>query len=158
MAEHPGALGGESPMRLAALLTLWFFLAMPAFAQTSSEEQRARDIGAQLRCVVCQNQSIEESDAQLAQDMRRVVREELATGASDAEVISRIRDSYGDYVLLKPPVQSNTYVLWFLPFGIVLISLLWFLLAGKRREVVQTVTTLSEEDQSLLNNLMDDTP
>ena len=95
-------------------IVIWLCFAGAAFAQTSPEEQRARDIGAQLRCVVCQNQSIEESDAQLAQDMRIVVREQLATGASNEDVIEHIRDAYGDYVLLKPPVQSNTYArYWF---------------------------------------------
>jgi len=131
-------------------------LAGAAFAQTSEQEQRARDIGAQLRCVVCQNQSIEESDAQLAQDMRRVVREELATGASDAEVIERIRESYGDYVLLKPPVQSNTYVLWFLPAVLVLLSLAWFLFRRKQETEPITTETLSESDETLLKSLMDE--
>jgi len=138
------------------VLILWVALAAPAFAQSSAEEQRARDIGAQLRCVVCQNQSIEDSDADLAKDMRRVVREQIATGASNEEVISFIRESYGDYVLLKPPVQSNTYLLWFLPFGLVLTSLGWFALATRRRADTPTEIPLSESDQSLLEQLMDD--
>lgn len=141
-------------MRLTILI--WLCLASTAFAQTSVQEQRARDIGAQLRCVVCQNQSIEESDAQLAQDMRRVVREELATGATDAEVIERIRESYGDYVLLKPPVQSNTYVLWFLPALLVLISLGWFVFRRNSVASPVTVDPLSETDETLLKALMDD--
>ncbi len=141
-------------MRLIFLISLC--LAGTAFAQTSQQEQRARDIGAQLRCVVCQNQSIEESDAQLAQDMRRVVREELATGASDAEVIERIRESYGDYVLLKPPVQSNTYVLWFFPAILVLLSLGWFLFRRRRETEPLAVETLSQSDETLLKSLMDD--
>jgi len=141
-------------MRLIVLI--WFCLAGAAFAQTSEQEQRARDIGAQLRCVVCQNQSIEESDAELAQDMRRVVREELATGASDAEVIESIRQSYGDYVLLKPPVQSNTYLLWFLPALFVLTGLWWFI--SRRRRAFEPIANeaLSETDEALLKNLMDD--
>jgi len=140
-------------MRLALLI--WLCFATTAFAQTTPEEQRARDIGAQLRCVVCQNQSIEESDAQLAQDMRVVVREQLATGASDEAVIEYIRESYGDYVLLKPPVQSNTYILWFFPAILVLLSLGWFLFRRKRETVTLENETLSESDQTLLKNLMD---
>jgi cytochrome c-type biogenesis protein CcmH len=139
------------------ILLIWLSLAAPAFAQIAPDEQRAREIGAQLRCVVCQNQSIEESDAQLAQDMRRIVREQLATGASNDDVISHIRDSYGDYVLLKPPVQSNTYVLWFFPFGLVIVSFIWWLSTARRREVVQTEAELSENDKALLSSLMDDT-
>jgi len=139
-------------------LVLGFCFAAPTYAQTSPDEQRARDIGAQLRCVVCQNQSIEESDAQLAQDMRRLVREQLATGATNEEVISHIRDSYGDYVLLKPPVQSNTYVLWFFPFVLVAASFIWWGLAARRREVVASDTVLSDNDKALLETLMDETP
>lgn len=141
-------------MRL--ILLIWLCLAGTAFAQTSEQEQRARDIGAQLRCVVCQNQSIEESDAQLAQDMRRVVREELSTGASNAEVIERIRQSYGDYVLLKPPVQSNTYLLWFLPALFVLTGLVWFISQRRRKSEPIANETLSETDEALLSDLMGD--
>ena len=117
---------------MRALVLTCLLFASTAFAQTDAQEQRARDIGAQLRCVVCQNQSIEESDAPLAQDMRRVVREELAAGKSDEAVIEHIRANYGDYVLLKPPVQSNTYVLWFFPALLVLLSLGWFAFRPKR--------------------------
>lgn len=140
------------------LIIALLFLAAPAAAQTSDTEQRARDIGAQLRCVVCQNQSIEESDAALAGDMRRLVREQLATGASDAEVISHIHESYGDYVLLKPPVQSNTYVLWFLPALLVLGSLIWFGVRARRREphASSSQITFSDADKTLLNKLMSD--
>lgn len=140
-------------MRLAILI--WLCFAGTAFAQTTPSEQRARDIGAQLRCVVCQNQSIEESDAQLAQDMRRVVREEIATGASDEAVIEHIREAYGDYVLLKPPVQSNTYVLWFFPALLVLLSLGWFAFRRKRAAAADTVVPLSDSDEILLKTLMD---
>ena len=137
-------------------LIIWICFAGAVFAQTSPTEQRARDIGAQLRCVVCQNQSIEESDAQLAQDMRRVVREELAKGASDEAVIEHIRESYGDYVLLKPPVQSNTYVLWFLPALLVLLSLGWFAFRQKRSATPASVEPLTADDETLLSKLMDD--
>ena len=138
------------------IIIFWFGLATTAFAQTTPEEQRARDIGAQLRCVVCQNQSIEESDAQLAQDMRLVVREQIAGGASDEAVIDYIRESYGDYVLLKPPVQSNTYVLWFLPAILVLLSLAWFVFRPKRRETPVSIDPFTEDDQALLKSLMED--
>lgn len=140
-------------MRLVILI--WLCFAGTAFAQTTPSEQRARDIGAQLRCVVCQNQSIEESDAQLAQDMRRVVREEIATGASDEAVIEHIREAYGDYVLLKPPVQSNTYVLWFFPALLVLLSLGWFAFRRKHAATAETVAPLSDSDEILLQTLID---
>ena len=91
-----------------------FFSATLSFAQASPNdmlEQRARDVGNALRCVVCQNQSIEESDASLAKDMRQIVRERLEQGETDAQVIEFMRTRYGDFVLLKPPVQRNTYCL-----------------------------------------------
>jgi len=137
-------------------LLILLLLASPAFAQTSPEELRAREIGAKLRCVVCQNQSIEESDAQLAQDMRRVVREQIATGASDTAVMTYIRDSYGDYVLLKPPVQANTYILWFLPIMLVLGGFSWFIFQSRRKRNDIAIESLSKEDQSILEHLMRD--
>ncbi|WP_427451777.1 cytochrome c-type biogenesis protein [Litorimonas sp. WD9-15] len=142
------------------LLTLTLFvtaLAASATAQISdAEEDRARDIGHQLRCVVCQNQSIEESEADLALDMKVIVRERVAAGDTNAEVVAYMRDRYGDYVLLKPPVQSNTYVLWFLPAGLVLFGLGWFALRSKRQSKADIVTEISDTDQALLDKLMAD--
>lgn len=101
--------------------------------QTSEHtiSQRAREIGESLRCVVCQNQSIYESDAPLAEDMRRLVIKRLEQGDSDAEVMAYMRDKYGDFVLLKPPVQTNTYALWAFPFLLLLLGLVWFLKTGQ---------------------------
>jgi len=89
-------------------------------------EMQAREIGRALRCVVCQNQSIEESDAPLASDMRALVRERLKAGDNADEIKSYMRDRYGDFVLLKPPVQPNTYILWAAPFVLLLLLLLWW--------------------------------
>ena len=113
---------------------------MPTFAQLAGPtvsadpvlEDRAREIAQSLRCVVCQNQSIDESDAPLAQDMRKLVYSRLQDGDSNEDVINFMRDKYGDYVLLKPPVQSNTYILWVMPFLLLLGGLIWFLRAGRR--------------------------
>lgn len=87
-------------------------------------ERRARDISRELRCVVCQNQSIDESDADLAKDMRIVVRDRLRSGDSDQEVIEFMVDRYGDFVLLKPPVKGVTYALWFGPVVILALGAL----------------------------------
>lgn len=97
-------------------------------------ELRAKEIGRSLRCVVCQNQSIDESDAPLAMDMRELVRNRLREGDSNAEVISYMRELYGDYVLLKPPVQTNTYILWLAPFILLLAGLSWFFVNAGRKE------------------------
>lgn len=85
-------------------------------------EQRAREISQQLRCVVCQNQSIDESDAPLARDLRLIIRERLVEGDNDEQVIGFVVDRYGDFVLLKPPFQADTYLLWFGPFIIFLMG------------------------------------
>jgi cytochrome c-type biogenesis protein CcmH len=81
-------------------------------------EQRARTISKQLRCLVCQNQSIDESNADLARDLRIIVRERLVAGDSDDEVIGFVVSRYGDWVLLKPPFKPSTWVLWLGPIGI----------------------------------------
>jgi cytochrome c-type biogenesis protein CcmH len=85
-------------------------------------EQRARDLSRQLRCLVCQNQSIDDSDADLARDLRRIVREQLLAGRSDEEIIDYLTARYGDFVLLKPPVKPATWGLWFGPAAVLLIA------------------------------------
>lgn len=111
--------------------------------ETAVIEERAREIGQSLRCVVCQNQSIDESDAPLASDMRKLVRTRIAEGDSNADVIAYMRDKYGDYVLLKPPVQSNTYALWIMPFLLLLAGLVWFVLTGRK---TADITEHNEQD------------
>src|SRR3954449_10938150 len=83
-------------------------------------EARARSISSELRCLVCQNQSIDDSDAGLARDLRRVVRDRLVAGDSDTQVIGYVTDRYGDFVLLKPPVKAATLLLWFGPAAVLL--------------------------------------
>lgn len=110
---------------LVALLAL----AAPAFAADPSEmlkdpvlEKRAENLGHNLRCLVCQSESIEDSNADLARDLRVIVRERINMGETDAQVMEFVVDRYGDYVLLKPPFKLSTLVLWLGPFA--------FLLAG----------------------------
>ena len=85
-------------------------------------ESRARDLARQIRCLVCQNQSIFDSDADLAKDLRQVVRERIILGESDLAVTDYLVARYGDFVLLKPPIKPKTYLLWFGPVLIVLLS------------------------------------
>ena len=105
----------------------WLFLLMlaagPALAVSDpadqlpnpAQEERARVIGRELRCMVCQNQSIEDSDADLARDLRRIVREQVAQGKPDEAVLTFVHERYGDFVLLKPPFKAETLVLWATP-------------------------------------------
>jgi cytochrome c-type biogenesis protein CcmH len=103
-------------------------------------EARARAISAGLRCVQCQNQTIDESNAPLARDLRLIVRERLEAGDSDAEVVAHVRARYGDFVLLKPPFNPHTALLWIGPF-LALAAGGGFLLWRMRRP-----TALDDED------------
>lgn len=82
-------------------------------------EARARDIGKNLRCLVCQGEAIDESQAPLAADIRKLVRERLVAGDTDAEVTEYVRKRYGDYVLMSPPLSPRTVVLWLAPFAVI---------------------------------------
>ena len=86
-------------------------------------ELRAREISQGLRCLVCQNQAIDDSNAPLAKDLRVIVRERLLAGDSDTQVVNYVVQRYGNYVLLKPPFQADTLLLWFLPFILMLLGL-----------------------------------
>ncbi|MDB2438238.1 cytochrome c-type biogenesis protein CcmH [Hellea sp.] len=119
---------------ISLFMVLSFALAATAQTPNAEIEARAKDVGRSLRCVVCQNQSIDESDAPLAIDMRKLVRERLKEGDSNAEVIAYMQERYGDFVLLKPPVQSNTYLLWFTPFLLLLAGLIWFIKTSHKAE------------------------
>ncbi|MGQ0674152.1 MAG: cytochrome c-type biogenesis protein [Hyphomicrobium sp.] len=109
-------------LRLAVALSFLTMFSPSAFAVQPDEvlsdralETRARELSAELRCLVCQNQSIDDSDAPLARDLRVLVRERLATGSSDQEIRDYVVARYGEYVLLKPPLGWHTLLLWILP-------------------------------------------
>jgi cytochrome c-type biogenesis protein CcmH len=119
-------------------------------------EARARDIGKELRCLVCRNQSIDDSDADLAHDIRVVVRQRLTAGDSNAQVIAYIRSRYGDYVLLKPPFQLDTWLLWGGP-GLILLVGLWTAGRYLRRQArVTAAPPLSADEQQRLAQMLDD--
>ena len=93
------------------------------------EEHRARNISKNIRCMVCQNQSIDESESPLAKDLRILVRKKITEGLTDREIYKFLTDRYGDFILLKPLIKKNTYPLWFFPifvfiFGI--LTLYWY--------------------------------
>jgi len=140
--------------RFIILLMCGLCLVMMATAQTSSTdadiENRARSVGQSLRCVVCQNQSIDDSDAPLAGDMRVLVRAKLREGLSNQEVIDFMQHRYGDYVLLDPPVQPNTYILWFAPFMVLGAFLLWYGRYGRRRPARTDIPPLSDMEREKL--------
>ena len=125
----------------------------------AAKEARARDLSRELRCMVCQNQSIDDSEAPLARDLRLIVRERIAAGDNDNQVIDFIVARYGEFVLLKPRLNSHTWLLWFLtPFALAAGGIaLW--IQGRRRRVSNAgkddaVTSLTPEEEARINQLI----
>lgn len=116
-------------------------------------EQRARGISSGLRCLVCQNQSIDDSDAPLAKDLRVLVRERLTAGDSDGAVIDFVVARYGDFVLLRPPMNVRTIALWAAPFLIVLFGAV-FLWRRRNRSSAPASVALTAEEQARLDELV----
>jgi cytochrome c-type biogenesis protein CcmH len=152
---------------LAALALLLCLTVTGAQAATSPDEvladrgleQRARALGRQLRCLVCQNQSIDDSDAELARDLRLLVRERLVAGDSDAAIIDFLTARYGDFVLLKPPVRPATWGLWFGPLLLLVIAGIGIALyLRRRRAAMTTAAPLSAEEQARLDALLEEEP
>ena len=92
------------------------------FLKDPKQELRARNISKNVRCLVCQNQSIDESSAPLARDMRMIVRNKITEGLTDKEVYKFLTDRYGDFILLNPPFKTSTMMLWALPFALFFIA------------------------------------
>jgi cytochrome c-type biogenesis protein CcmH len=161
--------GLSTPLRfgrgdgIILLLTLLF--SFPALAVEPSEvladpvlEARARTIGQALRCVVCQNQSIDDSAAEVAHDMRRAVRERLSAGDSNDQVFAFMVARYGDYVLLKPPFKTGTLVLWLGAPLLLLIAGGALLVAARRRQRtgIAAPQPLSDEERERLRVILSD--
>lgn len=115
-------------------------------------ERRARDISLGLRCLVCQNQSIDDSDADVARDLRRVVRQRLTAGDSDAQVRDYVVARYGDFVLLKPPVNARTLLLWGGPALVLLCGVL--LVMVSRRQMSRDAEPLDEAEKEALEQAL----
>lgn len=124
----------------SVLIACCLFITAPALAISPEErladpaaEAQARELSAQLRCLVCQNQSIDDSDAPFAKDMRRLIRQQISSGKSNDEVITFLRQRYGDYVLLNPPFTSTTAMLWVAPFVLLVVAVAGVVLMRARR-------------------------
>ena len=148
---------------------MWTLLsALPANAVNPNEilsdpalEARARDISKGLRCLVCQNQSIDDSDADLARDLRVFVRERLTQGDSNEEVIDYVVSRYGDFVLLNPPFKLETYARWFGPWVILVfgIGVIWLFYRCRHASVSEgnvTVNSLNKKEATRLKKLMEE--
>ena len=147
--------------RILASLALLAALALPALAVEPNErladpvlEGRARTLSKGLRCMVCQNESIDESGADLARDVRVKLRERLTAGDTDEAAVRFIVDRYGKFVLLNPPIEPATYVLWFSPVVILGVATGGILAAIRRRKAAATPPPLDAADQARLAALM----
>ena len=142
---------------LLRLLLTVFFLTTEVLALEPGEilkdpalEARARSISKNLRCLVCQNQSIDDSDAALAKDLRIMVRNEIASGKSNEQIISDIVARYGDFVLLKPPINQKTLILWFSPVLILLAGGMSIYIYFRKRKSAAAETLLSDAEKEKL--------
>ncbi|HSP63655.1 MAG TPA: cytochrome c-type biogenesis protein [Pyrinomonadaceae bacterium] len=109
-------------------------------------EQRMQALTQQLRCLVCQNETLADSRADLAEDLRKEIREQMKAGKSDQEIIAFLTQRYGDFVLYKPPVKATTYLLWFGPFVLLLAgTLLLYRYLKHRREIIQEQPLTADE-------------
>ena len=102
------------------------------FLQNPKQEIRARDISKNIRCLVCQNQSIDDSSAPLAKDLRALIRTKVQENDSDEEIYKFLTDRYGDFILLKPPFKISTFLLWSLPFVFVIIGIFILFVHNKK--------------------------
>ncbi|MGD9539551.1 cytochrome c-type biogenesis protein [Methylocystis sp.] len=147
---------------MGALFVFLLVLPLVAHAVTPGEmladpalEARAREITKELRCLVCQNQSIDDSDASLAQDLRVLVREKLKEGMSDAEVRDYVHSRYGDFVLLRPPMKPGTLLLWSAP-AIALLAgaaAVWMAARRNRAAISPAAPSLTGEEKARLEKL-----
>ena len=152
--------------RLLAAMLILVSLAAPALAVQPDEvlddpvlEQRARDLSAQMRCMVCQNQSIDDSDAPLAKDLRVLIRERLVAGDSNQQVVDYLVSRYGEFVLLKPRLTAKTIALWSGPFLVLLFGAL--VIWRQRRmtaatPVAEAETSLSDDERKKLDAILKD--
>lgn len=154
-------------IRAVILASLLIMFSLPAHAVLPDEvlddpglETRARALSRDIRCLVCQNQSIDDSNADLARDLRILVRERLVAGDSDTEVVNYLVARYGDFVMLRPPMKGTTYMLWFGPALVMVAALFGVTVWFRRRRTVMTAGTdtpekLSTEEREKLSKLLD---
>ncbi|WP_121061694.1 cytochrome c-type biogenesis protein [Chachezhania antarctica] len=145
------------------LLLILALLAGPALAVQPDEvlddpvlEDRAREISKGLRCLVCRNESIDESNASLARDLRLLVRERLVAGDSDTQVVDYVVDRYGEYVLLQPTVRGANWLLWAAGPAMLILALIlaWMFLRGRDSAAGAESQGLSDEEQARLDKIL----
>ena len=152
-------------LRCLTKLLLVFVLILPAIEARAVNpdevlddpalELRARELSAQLRCLVCQNQSIDDSDAQLARDLRLLVREKLLDGMTNQQILDHLVERYGEFVLLNPRVSSRTLLLWLAPLILLVVgcAIAWFMFSRQRRSKSKP-SDLSAAEKAQIDELL----
>jgi cytochrome c-type biogenesis protein CcmH len=150
-------------MRKLVLILCLLLVSIPAFAVEPDEmlkdpalEARARELSQQLRCMVCQNQSIDSSDAPLAHDIRVLVRDRLKRGDSNQQVIDYLVARYGEFVLLKPAFAWHNALLWAIPPGVLLIGAVALFVIARRRRAADAQAPLDEAEHRKLAAMLDE--
>ncbi|MEK1929324.1 MAG: cytochrome c-type biogenesis protein [Pararhizobium sp.] len=150
-------------IRRLVFVLVMLLSASPVFAVNPDEvladpalEARARALSAQLRCMVCQNQSIDDSNAELAKDLRILVRERITAGDSDDAVIDYVVSRYGEFVLLNPRFETKTWLLWGAPIVLLLAGVAAMIVSARRRTGKATGTPLSDEERARLDSILKD--
>jgi len=143
----------KSAIILLAIIPLVASVSIAGEAQPNEDpqiEQRMKALTEQLRCLVCQNETLADSRADLAEDLRREIRKEIKAGKSDPEIIAFLTQRYGDFILYNPPVKSTTYLLWFGPFVLLLagIAMLYRYLRRRRELIKEEPLTAAERKQA----------
>ncbi len=154
-------MANSCTFRIVLAMILALFAPLPAFAVNPDEvlsnpvlEQRARNLSAQLRCMVCQNQSIDDSNAELARDLRVLVRERLTNGDTDDQVVDYVVSRYGEFVLLKPRLSAKTVILWATPILLLLVGAIAILVFVRTRPSQRAVAALTAEEQARIEELL----
>jgi len=149
-------------MRKLLVLLLGLMLAGPVLAREAPTvaadpllEKRAMALAEELRCLVCQNQTIADSHAELAVDLKNQIREKLKTGMSEAQIIDYMVARYGDFVLYRPPVKASTLPLWIGPFALLFAALAGLFYYIQRRRRLKPEQPLSEAEQARVSSLLD---
>jgi cytochrome c-type biogenesis protein CcmH len=133
------------------LFIAFIFFSLPGIA---NEEQRIRQLEEKLRCLVCQNQSLADSGAELAGDLRKQVRDQVAAGRSDDEIIEFLVQRYGDFVRYEPPFKATTALLWIGPFALLLAAACVLLLALRRRRNAPEEPALGPDDKHVVERVL----
>ena len=162
-ARRAGRVRGSLGTAFSLLVLLW--ISVPAHAVRPDEmladpklETRARDISRDLRCLVCRNQSIDDSEADLAHDLRVLVRDRLRAGDSDRQVVDYIVSRYGDFVLLKPPFEASTWLLWGGPLLVLVIGAIGVRRFVRRQATATPPPPLTADEERRLAAMLDEKP